>query len=149
MDFYLVRHGAAKAEGERPLSDRGRKQVEEAARGAAAKRIQVSEILHSDKLRAKQTAEILARSLLPRRGIRESGGLSPEDDPSIAKAELEASESPLMLVGHLPHLGKLASLLVTGDPDREVTEFQPAGLVCLARAGGKWEITWSLAPSDG
>jgi len=149
MDFYLVRHGTARAEAEdpkRPLSDRGRWEVGEVARSAVAKGIQVSQILHSDKLRAKETAEMLGRSLSPAEGVRETRGLSPEDDPWIAKAELEAAERSLMLVGHLPHLAKLASLLVTGDPEGGVIEFSPAAIVCLSRAGGKWEVSWALAP---
>jgi phosphohistidine phosphatase len=149
MDFYLVRHGDAKSEQEDPkrsLSDRGRIEVEKVARAAAAKDIKVSEILHSAKLRAKQTAEILASSLSPRSGVREIGGLSPQDDPFIIKAELEVAEEPLMLVGHLPHLGRLASLLVKGDPENEVVNFPPAAIVCLSHVKGAWEVKWTLTP---
>ena len=60
-----------------------------AARAAAARQIKIAEILHSEKLRAKETAEILTRFLSPARGVREISGLSPEDDPLSAKAELE------------------------------------------------------------
>lgn len=149
MDFYLVRHGEAKAGHEdpkRPLSERGRIAVKNVARAAAAKGIRVSEIFHSDKLRAKQTAEILAEFLSPSSGVREANGLSPEDDPEIAKAELAADDEPLMLVGHLPHLGRLASLLVSGDPERVAVNFQPAAMVCISRAGKAWEIKWTLTP---
>lgn len=149
MDFYLVRHGDAKSDQEdpkRPLSDRGRMEVERVARAAAMKEIEVSEILHSDKLRAKQTAEILAKSLSPRRGVRQIGGLSPEDDPFIIKAELEMAREPLMLVGHLPHLSRLASLLVKGDPENEIVNFPPAAIVCLSHGKGAWEIKWTLTP---
>jgi len=151
MEAFLVRHGAAMSEHEdpkRPLSNPGRKGVEKVARALAARGIMVAEILHSDKLRAKETAEILARSLLPRAGVREIRGLAPEDDPWLAKAELEEASGPLMLVGHLPHLGRLASLLVAGDPERKVVDFQPAGVVCLCRAGGVWEIQWALSPAQ-
>ena len=148
MHFYLVRHGEAKAEHEdpqRPLSERGRRDVENVARAAAARGVQVSAILHSDKLRAKQTAEILARSLSPGLGIRQIRGLSPENDPVIAKAELEGADEPLMLVGHLPHLGRLASLLISGDPERVAVDFPPAAMICIARMK-KWEMKWTLTP---
>lgn len=149
MDHYLVRHGEAKAEHEdpkRPLSERGRIEVENVARAAAAKRIQVSGIFHSDKLRAKQTAEILSQFLSPRFGLREVKGLSPDDDPEIAKAELEAADEPLILVGHLPHLGRLASLLISSDPERLSIDFRPGAMVCLSRAGEAWEMKWTLTP---
>ncbi len=149
MDFYLVRHGEAKPEHEDPrraLSDKGRREVEKVARDAAAKDIRVSKILHSDKLRARQTAEILAQFLSPRGGVGEIKGLSPEDDPLVARAELEAAEAPLMLVGHLPHLGRLASLLVKGDPENEIIDFPPAAVACLSHAKGVWEMRWTLTP---
>jgi phosphohistidine phosphatase len=149
MDFYLVRHGEAKAEREdpqRPLSDRGRWEVENVARAAAAKGVRISQILHSDKLRAKQTAEILAASLIPRLGLRQVQGLSPDDDPLIVKAELEVAGESLMLVGHLPHMGRLASLLISGDPERVAVDFRPAAMICFARARDAWEMKWTLTP---
>lgn len=151
MELFLVRHGEAKAEHEdprRPLSDPGREGVEKVARALAAKKIMVAEILHSDKLRAKETAEILARSVAPRAGVRQIRGLSPQDDPWLAKGELDAASEPLMLVGHLPHISRLASLLVNGDPERQVVDFQPAAVVCLSRAGDAWEVRWNLTPAE-
>ncbi len=151
MDFYLVRHGEAKAEHQdprRPLSERGRREVESVARAAAAKGIQLFAILHSDKLRAQQTGEILAEFLSPRFGVREIKGLSPEDDPILAKAELEAADGPLMLVGHLPHLGRLASLLISGDPERIGVDFQPAAMVCFSRTAEAWKINWTLTSDE-
>jgi phosphohistidine phosphatase len=151
MDFYLVRHGEAKPDHDdarRPLSDRGRKEVEEIACAAAAKKIEIDAILHSGKLRAKETAEILARFLSPAGGVREISGLAPEDDPLPAAAELEAAETSLMLVGHLPHLGRLASLLVTGDCERKMVEFSPATMVCVARSQAKWTLAWAISPVE-
>ena len=149
MDFFLVRHGEAKPEYEdprRPLTARGRREAEKIARALGAKRVAVGEILHSGKLRAKQTAEIMARVLSPARGVRAITGLAPEDDPLLAKAELEAAGASVMLVGHLPHLGRLAALLVADDSERSVVEFPPASVACLARAEGGWRLTWNLTP---
>ncbi|HEY2987140.1 MAG TPA: phosphohistidine phosphatase SixA [Candidatus Binatia bacterium] len=149
MDFYLVRHGDAlldSADHRRPLSDRGRSDVESVARAAAAKQVKPVAILHSDKLRAKQTAEILARFLSPAEGVRQSSGLAPEDDPLIAGAELAAAEASLMLVGHLPHLGRLAARLVTGDAEKKVVDFSAATMICLSRVSGAWELGWILTP---
>lgn len=149
MDFFLVRHGEAKPEYEdpkRPLSDRGRREVEKVAHALYEKRVAVAEIVHSGKLRARQTAEIMARVLSPGRRVRKITGLAPDDDPVLAKAELEAADAPVMLVGHLPHLGRLAALLVTGDGERSVVEFSPASAVCLSRVDGGWKVEWSLTP---
>lgn len=149
MDFYLVRHGQAKPEAEdprRPLSAEGRTEAEKVARAAAARGVKVSAILHSDKLRARQTAEIIGKFLSPPEGLREITGLSPEDDPMLAKAELEVAGEPLMLIGHLPHLGRLASLLVAGDPERAVVDFPSAALVCVSLAEGRWRLQWTLTP---
>jgi phosphohistidine phosphatase len=149
MDFFLVRHGEAKPEyddARRPLTEDGRSGVEKVARAAAAKKIKIDRILHSEKLRAKETAEILAGMLSPARGVREISGLAPEDDPLPAKAEIEAADESLILVGHLPHLSRLAGLLLTGDGEKKVVDFAPATMVCLSRAGRAWSLSWILGP---
>ncbi|MGH2376556.1 MAG: hypothetical protein ACRDIC_24240 [bacterium] len=52
-----------------------------------------------------------------------------------------------MLVGHLPHLGRLASLLLVGTAERAVIRFQMGGVVCLARDdSGAWALEWMLVP---
>jgi phosphohistidine phosphatase len=149
VNIYLVRHGEAESERtspERPLTRLGRDEVERVAGRAATKRVQVSAIFHSGILRAKQTAEIMAEHLQPALGVRELAGLLPQDDPDIAKAELEHAEHPIILVGHLPHLNRLAALLIGGHVESGVMEFPPATMVCCARDGSKWKITWTLTP---
>jgi len=52
-----------------------------------------------------------------------------------------------MLVGHLPHLKKLASLLLTGRDDLEIVKFRYGGVVCLERReNGLWSILWIIRP---
>jgi phosphohistidine phosphatase len=149
MEVYLVQHGEAKPEAidpARPLTDHGREEVERVARRAAALRLQVAEIRHSDKLRARQTAEILAAQLSPSAGGLEVEGLAPEDDPGRARAEVESAREPLMLVGHLPHLSRLASLLLVGDPAREIIRFRNGAIVCLVKTERGWLLKWILTP---
>ena len=151
MDFYLVRHGEAVSETfdpRRPLTRIGREEVERVARLAAQRKIAVSAIFHSGILRAQQTAEIFAQTLVPAVDVQQITGLLPQDDPAIARAEMEVSEQPIMLVGHLPHMNRLASLLVHGNPDREVVAFSPATLVCCSRSGSDWKIAWTLGPQS-
>lgn len=55
--------------------------VEDLARRAAEAGIASDEIRHSGPVRARKTAEILARTLAPRGGVAPSKGLRPDDDP--------------------------------------------------------------------
>ena len=149
MDLYLVRHGEAKLEEEdpaRPLSERGRGEVERVGRALARLGLGVSEIRHSGKLRARETAEILGRHLRPGRGLGQTPGLAPNDDPAAARATAEEATESLMLVGHLPHLSGLASLLLTGDPSREVVAFRMASVVALRLGPEGWRLGWALTP---
>ncbi|HDD66024.1 MAG TPA: phosphohistidine phosphatase SixA, partial [Nitrososphaeria archaeon] len=62
MKVYLVQHGEAKREEEdpaRPLTEEGKREVEDVARFLAELGVRVDRILHSGKLRAAQTANIL------------------------------------------------------------------------------------------
>lgn len=149
MPVYLVQHGEAKPETDdpaRPLTDRGHAEVRRVARQAAALRVQVAEIRHSGKRRARQTADILAEHLRPPRGIREMEGLAPTDYPLKAKVEVESARDPLMLVGHHPHLSRLASSLPVGDPGREIIRFRMGAIVCLVKAKAGWLLQWVLTP---
>ncbi len=149
MLVYLVQHGQAVPEAQdptRPLTEGGRKEVERVARHAGTLGVRVSEIWHSGKLRALQTAEILKGELRPEPALREQRGMSPSDDPSLMIPRLEPAADPVMLVGHLPHLGRLASLLLIGDPSRGIIRFRNAGIVCLARGEGGWAVEWLLPP---
>ena len=143
MEFYLVRHGEAVSQalnGERPLTPGGRRDVERLGQAAAKRGIQPGEIFHSGVLRAQQTAEILSESLRPVEGVRDLAGLRPDDDPVIAKAELESSTVSLMLVGHLPHISRLASFLVAGNSDQELVQFAPATVLGLSYENYRWKI---------
>jgi phosphohistidine phosphatase len=147
--IYLVRHGEATpdhVDPARPLSERGRAQIERVARLAAALRPGVAEIRHSGLLRARQTAEILAAHLAPANGVRAVEGLTPDDEPARARAACEAAGEPVMLVGHLPHLGRLASALLVDNPGKELIRFDTGTLVGLLGGEGVWAVEWVLGP---
>lgn len=149
MKIYLVQHGESKPETEdpsRPLTDKGRNEVESVARHIASLGLEVSQIWHSGRLRAKQTADILAQHLMPPRGVNQQEGLGPLDDPEKAKELLLQVRESLLIVGHLPHLSKLVSLLILGETDKEVIRFRMGGMVCLARSGDSWLIDWAITP---
>jgi phosphohistidine phosphatase len=144
---YLVRHGdalSAHVDPERPLSHRGRQEVAALGRMALGRNVQIAEICHSGICRARETAEILASSLKPSRGVRQIAGLLPDDDPELGKAELELVDEPVMWVGHLPYMNRLAASLVAGAPS---VEFIPAMMICCSKSGVRWQLEWRLAPA--
>ena len=149
MLVYLVQHGDAKREEEdpsRPLSEKGIKDVKEVASHISRLNVEVEEVLHSGKLRAKQTAEIIAEKLKIEKGISEKDGLSPMDDANMWAERLKTRTDSLMLVGHLPHLGKLASLLLCSEKERNVVAFKMGGVVCLKRDDTEWSLQWMITP---
>ena len=151
VDFYLVRHGEAFPETQdprRPLTPAGRANAERLARLAAARSIRASAIVHSGILRARQTAEILGAQLAPDIRVQPITGLMPEDDPAVAAAELETAQDSIILVGHLPHLNRLAALLINGDSDRRIVDFSPASMVCCSRKDSQWTLAWMLTPDS-
>ena len=147
MFLYLVRHGEAVGElsdSAKPLSDRGRAEV-----GRVASHVSSccpTRICHSNKLRARQTAVILASHMAAGAEAEEADGLSPGDDPAIWAGRLSGQKEDLMLVGHLPHMAQLASLLVSGSKERAAFDFSTATVLCLLRHSNRWWLQWMLRP---
>ena len=145
-----MRHAEAKREAEdpsRPLSEKGIQDINRVAAYVSKLDIRIGKIFHSTKLRAKQTAEILFENLKPTKGMSEVDGLSPLDDPHIWAQRLKDVPGDIVLVGHLPHLARLASLLLFEDTEKNPLSFEPAGIVCLGRGeNGIWSLHWMLTP---
>jgi len=150
MLLYLVQHAEAKKEEEdplRPLSEKGLQDIKKVAVHLARMNFEVARIFHSNKLRARQTAELLSENLKPYKGVSETDGITPLDDPHIWGNRLKEINDNIMLVGHLPHLGKLASLLLCGDAGKNIVLFKMAGVVCIERdENGNWSLKWMLIP---
>lgn len=149
MLVYLVRHGVAMDQMEdtaRPLSERGARDIERMAELLArGYQITVGKILHSPRLRAVQTASILGKALRQAPAPSETDGLSPMDDPAVWAERLEVMDMDTMLVGHLPHMSRLASLLLLWDAGREILNFTPGTVVCLEKVSG-WRVKWMISP---
>lgn len=135
-----MQHGEAKREEEdpsRPLSEKGVADARKVASFLSSSSwIKIESIFQSGKLRAAQTAEILEEYLRPPKGISQRDGLSPMDDPAVWGRRLETETADIVLVGHLPHLARLAALLLCGMPDRSVVNFHMGGMVCLQKTEG-------------
>ena len=151
MKLYLIQHGEAKSEAEDPersLTARGEKEIGAVSKIAGGLQIRPSKIYHSGKLRAKQTAEIIASALKISNSLVQSvQGLNPNDDihPWVERISKEKEE--LMLVGHLPFLEKLTSFLLCGDEKARLLLFRYGAIVCLDQKGDKgWAVRWILTP---
>ena len=152
MALYLVQHGKSvpkEVDPERGLSEEGASDVKRIAGVARGYGVVPRVIEHSGKKRALQTAELLARILEPPGGMREGEGLNPLDDPPEAARRLIDSDG-VMVVGHLPFLGRLVSFLTTGSSEYDVFSFQNGGIVALERGEDRgWSIRWALMPRVG
>ena len=150
MNVYLMQHGKPvpkEQDPDRPLSDQGKADVGRVAEFLKKSGVVVAEAFHSGKTRARQTAEIMVSQLNPDIKAQERAGLSPLDDVKEIANQIKDTDKELLITGHLPHLGKLASLLVAGDEAVPVMKFQQGGVVCLQKdEGGEWCVAWMVVP---
>ena len=150
MTLYLVQHGQSLPKDVDPdqgISEEGVAETERIAGVAKSYHINVGQILHSVKTRARKTADIFASSLNPTRGVKEVEGLKPMDDVAAFAASINP-DTNTMLVGHLPFMERMTSYLVTGTIDKPVFKFQNSGIVCLDKDPDSelWVIVWALMP---
>jgi phosphohistidine phosphatase len=142
--LYLVRHAEAEdvpptgGDAERRLTSGGRHDFARCVEGLRRQALELSRILTSPLVRARQTAEILRDGL---------AGPEPEAWPLLAPGsslerllgQLREAGDAVALVGHEPGLGRLVTLAVCG---RAV-----AG--APLRKGGIARIDFDAAPAPG
>ena len=149
MYLYLTQHAEAKpaeTDPARGLTTKGVADVRKVAAHLQKLNLDLKKIYHSGKTRAHETASILAEQLKPAKGVVEAEGLGPQDEPQIWYERLKALDEDTALVGHLPHLRRLASLLLCGDPERTVVHLRMGGVVCLRRLEDDWSLEWAVSP---
>src|SRR5438105_1492710 len=120
MRIYFLRHGGAewpdwdKPDDERPLNEKGRKEMERVAEFLADRGVKPDRILTSPLPRALQTAEIAAEAL----------GMGVEEEPLLAhgfaisglrKIVGAHPGEDLMVVGHEPSFSDVILELTGGD----------------------------------
>jgi phosphohistidine phosphatase len=149
VKLYLVQHGDALAkevEADRPLSPRGHDDVRRMAVFLSGK-LRPARVCHSGKTRARQTAELLAEALAPGCVIEALSGIAPKDPVVPLVGRLAELGDELLVVGHLPFLAKLATVLVTGREQSPVVDCRPGSILCLFSSGdGQWVIQWMIRP---
>lgn len=151
MAIFLVQHGKSlpkEMDPDQGLSEQGISDVKHIAKLAKEFGIQVTDINHSGKTRARMTAEIFASELAPKNGIHVIDGVAPLDDVDVFANTINTSENR-MIIGHLPFMERLVSYLITGSQETPVFKFQNGGIVCLDRypETESWIIKWSLMPN--
>lgn len=150
MKLYLVQHGEACAkdvDSERPLTAQGRADVERLAAFLQRSGIRAERVIHSGKLRAAQTAEVLAPAIASGVAAETSGLINPNDDPRAFDWQSDSWDRDTLIVGHLPFLAKLVSHLIVGDENKLIVAFQPGTILCLEhRDGAHWAIGWMIRP---
>ncbi len=140
MDLILWRHaeaedtGAGESDLERALTSRGERQAERMAEWLNRRLTDSTRIVVSPALRCQQTAKTLGRKS---RTIAALGpGASPED--VIAAVRWPKASGPMLVVGHQPTLGLVASLLLTGSA-------QP----WTVKKGAVWWLRYRPKADDG
>lgn len=150
MRLYLVQHAAAKPKDEdpeRPLTQEGTDAARQVATFLGAAGIRADRVVHSGKLRAGQTAEILAEAIAPQAVLEINELLNPNDPPEAFAWQIDAWDRDTIVVGHLPFMARLVAHLVTGNEERDIVGFRPGTVTCLEHdEHGQWLIAWMLRP---
>ncbi|PCI04940.1 MAG: phosphohistidine phosphatase SixA [Gammaproteobacteria bacterium] len=145
--LYFAQHGFAvdKAEdANRPLSEAGIDQTNIIATKLHTAGVSISTIFHSGKCRAEQTARLFANNFT-NQAFSVAEHLSPNDDVHLLLPHLKTENA--LYIGHLPHLGKLISYLVTGDENDNIIRFQNSAIVCLEKNQNRYHVEWYLTPN--
>lgn len=132
MHVIIMRHGEAgwhQDDRQRTLTDNGRKGVARTARRLLDAGWQPDHIWCSTLVRARETARIVGGVMnlgpLPR------SFLTPDEDPGLCIDALQADDAGhcIMIVSHMPLVGRLTSLLVDGHG--QGAPFLTAQAACL------------------
>lgn len=153
MRCYFVRHGPAVDAAEwndsdftRPLSSEGEKLMTQAAKTIAALGLEIDVIITSPRLRAKQTAAIVAQRLKAKDRVVEDARLAGDFGPRELAAMLSerSGDAEVMLVGHEPDMSRTVGAVIGGGR----IDFKPGSIACVNMPNPATligELTW-LAP---
>lgn len=158
MKLYVLRHADAGDRGDprypddasRPISAKGVKRTRQLANWLRLRGASFDAILSSPLVRARQTAEIVARSLDLQKKLRLTNHLAPDGTfvDLIAQIEsLRPHAESVLIVGHEPYLSGLISLLCTGGSSLQL-DLKKGGLCRMEleaiKAGRCATLEWLL-----
>ena len=155
MKLYLMRHGEAlspQIDPERGLSDNGKLNIQMVATHLQNLGVSFNQVFHSKKKRARETAEIMARTLSPHVKLKTHDYIKPEDDPNLILKEINSWNEDTLIASHLPFVPSLMTLLTGKDAYLTAITFETGTLICLEKntstSGISWNISWATAPSE-
>lgn len=156
---YIMRHGIAEDstpsgdDADRRLTPKGRRKVVEIARGLKTLAVKPAAIFSSPLPRALETATLTASVLDADLDVETMLTLGPGYDAPATINSLPAQRGEsIMLVGHQPHLGELASCLLTGSQSLAQLPFKKGGVAAIEiaalppRAAGV--LRWFMTPGQ-
>ena len=159
MRCILFRHGIAVEwhnwngeDKERPLTEEGVKKTQKIARGLLQLKVRPTQLLCSPFTRTQQTATILRKVL----GFSENPQLCPEllsealPESFVTLLSSFSHNDTILCVGHEPHLGHTAGIMVCGQPVLGLS-LKRAGACSLSFQGtpraGAGILEWWAPPS--
>lgn len=151
MFLYLIQHALAKSKDEDPqrgLTTTGISITRIVAQYFAKLTPSIAEIWYSNKPRSKQTAEIFAKALGAEKLLREHPGITPLDPVDNIAQQINMLKHNIIIVGHMPHLSRLSSLLLCKDAEAGIINFRNSGIVCLKKEKEQWQIAWIVQPQN-
>ncbi|NQT01271.1 MAG: phosphohistidine phosphatase SixA [Planctomycetes bacterium] len=150
MKLYLLQHAKAASKDidpARSLTEEGLRDIQKVAAFIKSLNLSVDYLWHSGKKRAQQTAGFLTEVVTINKEHTARDGLAPNDGVTVLKNEIILAQKDIMIVGHLPFLPKLASLLLAGRESLYVVKFRNAGIVCLdCFDENQWQLDWMIIP---
>lgn len=158
MDCILVRHGIAiepdeweGAEENRPLTEKGKKRVKQAAVGLAALDCKPTHLFTSPFVRAYDTARLLRTVVCPALKVetREELAVGAKPEQLVALLNTLPCDSVVVCVGHEPQLGEAVSLMLCGKVLSNFP-FKKAGAACIEAEGiikpSQGRLRWWFPP---
>jgi len=151
MRLILIRHGdAAMAANDdtRTLNEEGRTQAVVLGTWLGKLGFDSPALWHSNKVRTRETAGIIIEKAGWSTTPVETQGLRPSSPVEEAALQIEAEDSDLAIVGHMPFMSGLASYLVSGPGASSQWDFATCGTLILERSGGKrWAVLAFASPA--
>ena len=156
MEIYILRHGAAEEatqgmrDADRALTPDGAAKLQSVLRRARGAGAEPSIILTSPLRRARETAEIAAKSLRGESTLVESRALAPESSPPEVWEEIRThkTEAQLMIVGHEPLFSAVYAYLLGAPAVQIDVKKGSLGRIDVDRLAGqpRGVLRWLLYP---
>jgi phosphohistidine phosphatase len=147
MRVYLMRHATAAdpggiADALRPLPEEGRREAREAGRALRDRGAELSIILTSPRLRARETAELVVDGFGRKVPVQVREALTCGASAAAYRAEIQGQAAEPLLVGHNPELSAIVSALVG-----QTISFRPSTVCAVDLEAEGARLDWLHHPA--